>query len=291
MSIRVIFLYFVAATILFFILNYIDKKENKNYVNHILVTLIYLILLAGFFTWGDIVKNNTFIFLIGIFEFLIRIFYVNYIEEKSFIRNYQYLLKVYIISLSSCYLVNMIFINQVSSVLPSSSDMKIIVWILILIYIYFLMKDYILIVRDKKEIISFICDKEYIVMSYAKLKMRFRELVQSKYLELNLTTYAVMIYHNYYKSDKMRKFDRLKYRLDLESRKLGIMQIMSNEAISDEESIRIFMKKLEKNYEKMMKKKEKQEALTILETMNYDKNMIEDIRCIYEVLINFEEKK
>ena len=67
MSITTIFIYLIYSLILFFIIEYINKK-NINKTNHIIITLIYIILISAL---TPNIKEN--IFLITILELVIRI--------------------------------------------------------------------------------------------------------------------------------------------------------------------------------------------------------------------------
>ena len=102
-----------------------------------------------------------------------------------------------------------------------------------------------------------------------------------------------MIYENYYKPKLARKLDVIKFRIDNEERKLGIMQVKTKKLITDEESIEITIKKLEKIYNKLStNKKIKKEELPnqIIKEYTKKENSYEEIIDIYNQIIEFNKK-
>ena len=101
-----------------------------------------------------------------------------------------------------------------------------------------------------------------------------------------------MIYENYYKPEVMRKFDKLKYKIDNEERKFGIMQISSKNIITDEESIELAIKKLEKIYLKITKDKKRynNRIKDILENYYSDSGIVDEIINVYEEIKLFDDK-
>lgn len=294
MSIHLLFIYFLASILLFFMLNYIDKKDQDNYINHILVSLIYIIILAGLFATYGIDKKNDNIFLIVLFEFLVRIFYTNYVLEKNFFKNNRFILKIYLITIISCYLVNYVFIKRVLNVFPGVRELKIIIWLLILIYGYIVIKKYVTIKGMKNDNTLFYNDLDYVVMQYAKFKNKYYNLVKTRYRDLEFVIYAIMIRENYYRPEVMRRLDKFKYKLDGEERKFGIMQVSSRDIIDDKESIDIAIKNLEKIYLKINKdkRKKRQELVSNILKRYYDNDSsLGEVLEIYKLIVDFDNKR
>lgn len=291
MGIETIFIYVVASILLFGILAYFDKKSTDNYINHVIISVIYIILVAGFCSSYKLTDNNDNIFLVVVFELLIRIFYVSYVEEKSFLKNNRYYLKIYFMSIVFSYLVNILFINKVNNVMPGSSEVKVIIWICIIIYLYNISKKYITFIDDKRDIVLFNKDKDYIVMQYAKFKNMYYNLVNSKYKEVNNLIYTIMIYENYNRPSAIRKIDRIKYKFDNEEIKMGIMQVKSKNIITDEESIDIAIKELEGIYIKELKKKNHDKIIeNTLKKYYSDKDSVGEFIDIYNVIEEFDKR-
>ena len=288
MSISTILLYLLASITLFFLLNYIDKKYSDNYLNRVIITVIYIIVLAGIFTNYNLVNNNDNIFLIVIIELLIRIFIYGYIKEINIFKNNPSNQKKYIYSIVATYIINYYFINKIDNVLPDIQEVKIIIWFLIIIYIYIILKNNINKDSFKHQKVYFYKDREYVVMQYAKLKNKYSHIVKTRYRQLEPLIYAIMIYENYNHPEISRNLDKLKYKLDKNSNKYGIMQIYSNYPISDEESIKISIKKLERIYSNIYNKNNFNNKTTYIINKYYkSNNNTKKIMNIYNIIITF----
>ena len=125
-------------------------------------------------------------------------------------------------------------------------------------------------------------DTEYIVIEYAKFKNKYYNVVSSKYRDLNLLIYSIMIYENYNRSKLMRKFDEFRYKLFSKKGKFGIMQVDSDKYIDDITSIKLVIKKLERIYAKNK---------DIYKTINYYyKVRNKEVLSIYKEVSNFDKK-
>ncbi len=287
MDIAVILMYIIFSLILFFLLNYIEEKNKTNITNKVILSLIYMILLSGF------LKNNDCIFLILIFEFLIRLFYANYVEDKDFLKENTNSLKEYLITFLLGYLLNIYFINKVNSVFPTANEFKILLWLLIIIYLYLFINHTIKLDVQKKSKKRIQRSQEYYIISYAKLKNQYHQTIKMKNPYLTHLVYALMIYNNATKSKLNRKLDILKFRIDNEPRKLGIMQINSKKIITDEESIKLAIQKIEKLYLKFSNNpKIKKENILLLILTNYleEKELAKEVLEIYNTIIAFNRQ-
>lgn len=291
MSIPTLFLYIIASFILNFLLQIIEKKKKDIFLNDIIISNIFMLILAGIFSTYHLTENNDNIFLIIFFQILGSVFYKQCIQEISIWQYNDNLIKRYLITLGSAYLLNILFINQTQNVFPNMEGFKLILWLLIIEYLYFSFKDYIKKNHHHNNQIMFYKDQEYIVMQYAKLKTRYRREVHSKYRELVPLVYAIMIYENYTRPEILRKLDHYKYQAFREQGKFGIMQIYSAYEISDAESIKLAIKKLEKIYQ-TLPKENKNSRYWSSKVMNhyYHKN-VKAVISIYKNIIMFEKTK
>ena len=124
MSLGVILLYLLASIGLYFLLNYLDKKYRDNYINGVVISIIYIVVLAGIFKNYNLVNNNDNIFLIIVIEFFIRLFIDCYIKEIPLFRDGFINKKRYIIAVFLGYIINYYFINRVSNVFLSGDEIK-----------------------------------------------------------------------------------------------------------------------------------------------------------------------
>lgn len=287
MSITTIFTYLIYSFILFLILEYLNYKSPNNNINHITITLIYLIIASS------ISPRRTYnIFLVPILELVIRIFYTNYVLEKNFLKENKNNLKNYLISIILSYILNISFINKVDNVLPTPNQLKTIIWLAIIFYIYILLKDNITINNITKKSKTFSDKEEYIIIEYAKLKNKYSNIINPNSKEIIPIIYSLMIYENYYKPPLLRKLDIIKFKIDNEERKLGIMQITTNKLINDEESIELSIKKLEKISTKLLNKKisKKDIPKNIIKEYSKESNSYQEIIDIYSKIIKFDKK-
>ena len=288
MSITTIFLYIIYSIILFILLEVINNKYKINKIDYIVLSLIYLIIISGISS-----TRTTNIFLVIIIEFLLRIFYVNNIEEHSFIKIHKDILITYLITIISAYFLNMYYINKVDNIFPEPNELKIIIWLCIIIFIYKELKNNINKninidkFINKENIVKY--KEEYIITEYAKYKNEYYNLINSKHKELIPIIYSIIIYENYHRSKAKRKIDNLLFKINPKERKLGIAQVISNKLITDEESIDILTNKLELIYNKISKKKNI-DNISIEIIKNYYPNNYDNIINIYNKIIEFNKK-
>ena len=227
---------------------------EKDFFDYIIISNIYILVFSGIFSS---IRDN--IFLVVLFQVIGNILYVTYIKEISVVRNNFYNIVKYIFSVVTTYLLNILFINKVDSVFLDLEQVKFMIWIFIILYLYFSFKDNIKVREFEGNKKSYYQDTEYIVMQYAKFKNE-----------------------NYNRTKLMRKIDELKYRLFSKKGKFGIMQVYSEKVISDIESIKLVIKKLERIYGRNK---------DILKTLNlYYKCDRVEVKTIYKEICNFLNK-
>lgn len=283
-----IFTYIIASILLNSILNKLELKKKDNIIDYIIISNIYIIILSGIFDYYSITSNNDNIFLIILLQILIRFFYLSIIKERTSFRNLKYDIDKYLITLVSGYFVNIFIINNVSNILPSEEIIKILIWLFIFGYIFLYVKKNIDVKVPTNNNLSYYEDREYIVMQYAKYRNIYNNIVNSKYEDINILLYSIMIYENYNKPELIRKIDIFKYNLFHNSTKFGIMQIERKNPISDIDSIEISKKKLERIYDTSIKIKNKID-IKILIKKYYKKERI-DIESIYFIIKEFTKK-
>ena len=276
MSIYTSITYILFSIILSIILNKLEKEKKDNFFDYIIISNIYILILSGLFRG---ISNN--IFLVIFLQIIGNVLYVTYIKEISIINN-QYDILKYILCIISTYLLNILFINKVDSVFLNLEQVKFIIWVFIIGYLYFNLKDNFKVNKLNNNKKLYYQDTEYIVMQYAKFKSKYYNVVSSKYRDLNLLIYSIMIYENYNRPSLFRKFDKFRYKLFSKRGKFGIMQINSNKYIDDITSIKLTIKKLERCYVKNN---------DIYKTIaSYYKVKKREVLSIYNELSNFDKK-
>lgn len=289
MNIAIIFIYLVAAIVLFFILNYFDKAEHENNLIHAIIPIVYEIIIAGLLTNSSLSNIKENLYWIIIFELVIRLYYVKSILRRDDLVNTSFYLQIYGISIVGCYLVDQYFISQVSSVFPTAEEMRVGIWLLIILFLYFVVKKHIHI--QYKEQVSTVGKRkqEYIVVQYTRFKNLYHKEIKLKEKNLYPVFYAMMIYENYKRPSMFRKIDRLLYRFTGKEKKQGIMQILSQSEIDDKASIKLAAKKIEKAYLDTSKKAKKIDVGGVLNSYYEEESTVEQVLGIYQKIIEFDE--
>jgi len=278
MRIYTLVIYIILSLILGVILNRLEREKKNNFFDYIIISNIYVLVLAGVF-----VNHSSNMFLVVLFQVIGNIFYMVYIKERAFVVNNSYNMFKYFLNVITSYFLNILFINKVDSVFLSLDQVKLVIWLLVMWYLYILLKDQV----DVKKInnnnkMEFYENKEYIVMQYAKYKNKYYNNVKSKYKELVPVIYSIMIYENYNRTRIMRRFDELKCKYFSLGGKFGIMQVSSNKYIDDIGSIKLVINKLERLYSK------NNDVLKII-TLYY-KNKNQGVLSIYREICSFDNK-
>ena len=286
MAIHTLILYLIGSIILFLILNKV-LKITKKITHYTIISCIYILLLSGIYTSLKLTKSNESIFIIILFEMLIRIIDANLLKETNFFNIDN--IKRYSILFISAFILNTYFINKVNTVFLNPEQTKIIIWFLIIIYLKDLSKNKENINKPKQNIKNETKNKnEYIIIQYAKLKNKYSIFVKTRYQELIPIIYAIMIYENKNRPELLRKIDYQLYKIDNKGRKYGIMGIYSKYYIDDENSIAITIRRLEKIYNKYKEQKNKT-RLIIKDYYNKD-NIVNEILYITKEIQKFNQK-
>ena len=264
MGFHTLFIYFIASIILFILLNYINNKKEE-IIHYTITTCIYILLLSGICTSLHLTQNNDAIFIVFLFELLIRICYNNMVEENNFFQEPKNI-KKYLVTFTATFCMNTFFISKVNNVFLTEEQLKIIIWLLIITYLINNTKKDISSPNNKKILYrkkydKNILKKQYIVTQYAKLKIKYSYYIKTRYKELIPLIYAIMIYENRNRPELFRKLDYYLYKLDGKGRKFGIMGIYSKYYIDDENSIAIAIRRIEKIYYQMKNKKNKERII------------------------------
>lgn len=275
-------LYLIFAVVLFILVDIFDKKYSFTNSQKIIFKLIYLIILAGIFSYLGIGKANKNIFMIIVIEFIFRMIYSLYLLGEDFFRKEDKNIYKFFITLFSSIIINQYFINELDTVFLTASELKIIIWLIIIICIYkFMSKD------EKSVIVNSFQNKtigaKAIVVNYAKLKLEYGDDISLNDKNLLTILYSIMIYENYSRPKFLRKFDNLLFKINGGKRKLGIMQVTSKKYISDLDSIEVVSKRLDKLFSKYKNDDNCYEK--VLEAYNKDKFL--EINNIYKELEKF----
>ena len=272
--------YLVFGLVLFFIINYL-KMKDRSIKNFLPIILIYIIIISGVINNKDVSSN---IFLVVVVEFFLRLI-SNLLtsdndDNLKFIYDYAFYI---IISL----IVNNVFINQVDSVFLAGDALKIVIWILIILYLYQNLKiiDNPVIIEEKP--IDNSKYREYIVTNYAKFKNLYNNEIDTDNSLLKNLLYAIMIYEDKRRNKYLRAIDNFFVGKINKLYKVGIMQVPSKIYLTDVESIKIVENKLTKIYNKYLIADESTMVNKILKDYYKDELIVNNVTYIYNVINNF----
>ena len=273
--------YIIMGIVIFFLMNYLDNRFSISKIDKIVLANIVVIIISEFlFKYSIRYTEN--IFLIFVFMLIFDIIYSTYVIDHDFFDKDNNNILFYVGLIISGFIINQEFINRVDCVFLTGDNLRLVLWFGAFIFIYQFIRENNLLKDGNISSKKFNMSNQSIVVSYAKLKYKFLNDINYDNKDLVLVLYSIMIYENNKKSSLMRKFDNFMFRLDGNSRKLGIMQVNSKKFISDIESIDLVYKKLEKLYNKKNKTVKKINYKDIIEL--YDKDNFDDICIIYDCI-------
>ena len=279
--------YILFAFLLFLFLNFLMKKFSLNKIEYILFSNIFLVVVASFASYFHLATFCDNIFIIIVFEFLIRMLYTTYILEKDFFSKEEHQLILYLENIIVAYLLNQFIIRQVDMVFLNPEQLKFLLWVFIFIFLYHFLyqgrtSNFKMLVHKQQEIGD---KKQYIITQYAKMKQKYGNDIHVK-SNLRLLVYAIMIFENNRRPKFFRQLDYFRYQFDHIPKKQGIMQVDSKKIINDVESIEMVEKKLQT---KKKTKKSDDSNAQLLKRLGKKANEIEQIEKVYQVIEEFLE--
>lgn len=291
MEFTVILFDFILAIPLFFLLNWFEQKKNGTSFEinlaHIGFSLIYLVFVAGLLELFGLSYFTKNIFLVVFIEAIYRFIYFHYVwERESFVNQKAYLI-IFAITIFLAYLLDVSFLSKVETVFPDANEMKTVVWLLIILFLYFSFKDQVRLDFMKESTTTFAKKKEYVVTSYAKLKMKYHdEVAKFKNNQLMPLFYAMMVYENYQHPPVVR-YIRERF-WNPQKCVYGIMQISSSVPLTDLQSIEKAMEKIEQITKKSKMTKSTFDANKILKEYYQNDEIVTNIMVIYQDILSFE---
>ena len=271
---------YVVVGILFFIfLTFVQNKYSITKMEKLVLSLILMVLVSGFYRSLSFNYTEN-IFLVFVFLLVVDVLYSSYFAEKDFFDKNEKNVSYYIVLIILAFFINNEFINKVNQVFLTGDDLRIVLWLLAIIFVY--------VFCQKKNVFNKVSvnnnskymSKETILINYAKLKYKYGDTYSSNNKDVNNLVYAIMVFENNRRGKILRDFDYLIFKLNGGKRKLGIMQIESNKLVTDKESIELVYKKIEK-------KKEKNKINIKDSLKNYKKEEIEYIEYIFDTIKKF----
>lgn len=286
----IIFMIYLSLSFILFVIENL-KNNLKEITKKVIIPIIYIIILSGIFSGLNINNLNNNIFLIIVLEFIIRLYYENYILKKNITVIDEKSIIYYPVVIIISYIINKDLINKVSSIFPTAEEMKLILWFIIIYILINKLKDFeIKDINNNKN--NTLIKKDYCISTYAKLKVKYNDNISSK-IDKDLLL-SIMVNENYNRPEYLRKIDNIKNKYFSTLTKQGIMQVESNKIIDDLESIKLSEKKIEKISKKLDTKKIKKSELNTEIIKEYYKNETDKQKItieIYNEIMSFNNIK
>ncbi len=278
--------YFIFGLILFFLIDYI-KLKNKTFNSFLPIILIYLVVISSLITNKDILNN---IYLVVVVEFFIRLFYNLVVLTNDNDENLKFIYE-YILYIICSLILNNIFINKVDNVFLEGESLKIVVWILVVLYLFKNIDIFNISSVTEEHILDNSKYREYIVTNYARFKNLYNNDIEVESSIFKNLLYAMMIYEDKKKNKFLRSIDNLFVGKFNKEYKMGIMQVPSKVYLTDLESIKIAINKLNKTYTKYFISDDDILINKMLKDYYKDDLIIKNVTYIYNVIKEFIELK
>ena len=256
----VILTHFALAFPLFFLVNWLGKKSGPlgymqmsvgmkddtapmfNYLFKVLAPVVFIILMAALFQALGLKFFTKNIYLIVVFYWVIRLLYVWFLGHISLL-DWKVQIVYWISSIGLAIGVNSL-IDKLGTILLSPQSLIEELWLLIILFVYS--------VFNKLEFSREATErrkKNYIYQQFEKLHKRFGSQVDGYFQSdfMRALTFSIMLYENFNRSSTARSLERMLLKGSKKKHTYGVMQVMSDRVLTDEESVRLGMKKIEKD--------------------------------------------
>ena len=284
MNIVSILLSLLMALILFFLMNYL-KRKNLSLNDSIIIPNIYMIIIASFNNLKD------YALLILISYFILDILNMVLVDKKDLLINDKSYYKSVIITLIIGHLIYYLFLVKVENVFLDMDVFKNFIWLLIILY--FIKKLNLTSIKLKTEEKEEFTNRyqEYVIVNYAKFKNKYGYLIKSNDKDIENIIYSFLIYENYLHGYLYNYFKDIKNKIIKKESKYGILNIESDHFISNEEGIVILKERLEIKSRRIKKSKDKNENLKKLINEKYkESHDYKEIMKIYNIIEEFKKE-
>jgi hypothetical protein len=200
--------------------------------------------------------------------------------DKDFFQREDRNVLYYVVLIGLGFFINQEFINRVKDIFLSGEELRLLIWGGLIFFIYRFVKDKD--IFNRVSVSNPSIKDESIMIDYAKLKVKYHDLLDEEEKDIQNIMYALMIYYNNQRNRLFRQIDYLKMKFTGGKRKLGIMQVEVDHLISNSESIEIALDKIKKLNKKT---KEKNKIKDFIHA--YDKEHGKEIESIFDILVKF----
>ena len=264
-----------------------DVPYGLNILIMIVLPTIFIVTASGIFYKIEMKEFVENIFLITVFYYLIRWFFIVFILNRKSLYNWKTEFAVFAVTITLNLFLYYCFILQTEEIFVSVEELRDSVWIAIIFFVIVIIRDYIYknVHIDNHEYTD--KKKKYILTKYKKFENKYNRIIKTKDRELKLLTYSIMIYEDFNRPKFIRYIEILSF-LFKRSATLGIMQYKTNKFINDEESVKLGYRRIKNKYFYYKKKKriENEEEIIIKTISAYygGRKYYNEVSSIYAVL-------
>lgn len=253
MSFMVVIIHIILAVLLFYIVNWIGDKAKPfdygyvqisltlqedtaplfNYLFKVLAPIVYMIIVCAIFQAIGFADGCERIYLMVIYYWLFRLLYIT-AKGHLALTNWPLQIFYWVSSIGLALWAYTYLIEDSKSIFPDPKELIEELWILIIVFLYSIINK---IKYSRKGAESRI--KNYIIKRYLKYNKAYGTIVNNNLNVdiLKVLTYSIMIYENYNRPNVFRFAERTILGKTKKPHTYGIMQVMSDIPLKDEESI------------------------------------------------------
>lgn len=262
----VAFMHMVLAIILFFIVNWLGAKSVSmgymqmkivieeecapafNFLFKVIAPVVFMLLCAVTFEALGLKVFNKNIYFITVFYWLFRVLWIICTSRAS-LTNWGVQFFYWVTSIGlSIWIYSLL--ESVEQILPSPRSLLDQLWILIIMFLYSVLNN--LQIGRKGTVKR---KNNYIQTRYLRFKRKYdsfiKDILHNDFYEA--LTYSIMIYEDFNRPIVIRWIEYLRFFITKKPHTLGIMQIMTNTYINNEDSIRLAIYKIIQDSKGLMK--------------------------------------
>lgn len=261
MEIKLITIHIGLSVLLFFLSNWIGKHSTHagyikmsvllkadeaplfNFLYRSFFPIVFLIICSAFFYKINQKWIINRIYLVVVYYFLFRLVF-NLLTGKGRLLNWYRQFAYWIISIPSAYYIYDRLILQQEFFLPTKKELSSALWLAILAYIYHTFNSIRL--SDEKAKQRKI---NYIKNRYYRYKKLYDDIIYSiaQNKQQEALIYTILIYEAFNRPKIFRLIENLLFKVGV-SKTLGIMQVTTDQKISDRESVKLGAEKIVKDH-------------------------------------------
>lgn len=267
-----------------------DRNENMTtniLMNIFIPNIVMVFVYAGttYLKWYDI---QCVIWSFVVFYYFYRMLLICVLLRRKELYNVKYELSVAMFGSILSYVLSTQFLNKAETIFISADELREELWFAIIIVIYGFVKS-ILDDRVKQDdILSSKNIEKYIVDKFNKFYTKYSKCIRREKGDSDriILLFAIMIYEDYNRGPEKRFVENIKVRFGFKT-SVGIMQVISDKRLSNEESVKEAYKIIS-DYVKDLDIEDWQYGFAYNIAMKYnpDEKYADSVAYIYDTLVN-----